>query len=335
MWTSDLIGRGIVSHASLSFVVKRYLVEGTMVFKSKKALKRSAVNSRNSRKRWTQGVLPTHLSSEVVSRGLGRLPEELLVVILATVFVRDEVEGLVALLQVSRAWRAATVVALRSANPSLMHHYGEDARCPVCLEALTNAHEPLASPCHHLLCTACAERSPLSVPGDDPTERKVLRCPSCRHPHDSMRRCRWVGVGANAERILATGRAFDFVERRHTARSLAGVMRLETAEAERLDQVALTMVVRTVQRAGHDVTWWDLVGSQLLVIEGGGRAPRGVKPGDRLSAARISGCAQCNLHHIGDETLVQLLSNDERVYDVVFRELQWRASRGRLRFREI
>ena len=48
-----------------------------------------------------------------------------------------------------------------------------------------------------------------------------------------------------------------------------------------------------------------------------------------MSAARINGCAQCNLYAIHDETLVQLLSDEERAYDVVFRELQWRASRGR------
>jgi len=259
---------------------------------------------------------------------LHELPSEIIHEIFTHVITED-LESTVVLLSVRKAWRRGVRDALRAVGEPLIRA-GLPA-CAICMEELTNAHEPLASPCNHLVCTPCFSHCPMHKAGDAPSGRKVLRCACCRHEHDSMRKCVWVEAGSGV-RIFTAGRRFNAVESKCAASSKSQVLQLDAAEAARLDAVALTLLRSRVQRSTHEATWWDRVGSQLVVIENANKPPARLRPGDRLTVARIGTLGQCNLWHVDDDLLVQLMRENSRVFDVVFRRLQKLASAGRLRY---
>lgn len=87
------------------------------------------------------------------------------------------------------------------------------------------------------------------------------------------------------------------------------------------------------RRAGNEDAWWSRLASSLLIASAGGARPRGVTAGSMITASRFAACYQASLRQVDCVIYRDLAASDERVYDVVWRELRSRAARRRLEFR--
>ena len=103
---------------------------------------------------------------------------------------------------------------------------------------------------------------------------------------------------------------------------------MEDAEAARQDAASFARLKAAIRREHAEVPWWSSLASKLAVLDAGGAWPPGATPG---AVMRTVGTQAC-LAQVSDEILSSHLREDERVFDVVWRELRLRLDKRVLRF---
>lgn len=201
--------------------------------------------------------------------------------------------------------------------------------CPWCKAAFSIGRRPLSLECGHLCCLQCSH-SILRGSIASREHKPCLICPACKTKSLHVHSCDWC--------VFTTASKVAWCNRKHMSTTALPCYRhsfLASMEAElekrRLEQT-LASLIFDVSSTGSLGLWWNLIATDLIVLNNAGKRPRHLHHLDRISIACISRGAQRNLHHVADEILQLYLAKGAHVADIVWHELLRRARCKMLRF---
>lgn len=201
--------------------------------------------------------------------------------------------------------------------------------CPGCKATFSIVRRPLSLECGHLCCVQCSH-SMLRGRISSREHRPCLTCPLCKNMSLQVYSCDWCVLTQSSKVTWCNRQQMSTTALPSYRQSLLRSMEAEL-EKRRLERT-LASLTNDVGSTGSLGLWWNLIATDLVVLNNAGIRPRHLHHLDRISISCISKCAQRNLHQIHDEILQQHLATGADIADIVWEELLRRARSKMLRF---